>query len=227
MSDTPKKWKSLNWYFSTGDVCWEEYGGLWGKEVGDGRVIFLEMMNLREACGRDAPADYMLAEVSLVSAAEVPVAEMASALDCCDAASWMPDLSLKAKLRGVAECLHSYGCKGVVGSVSGRNAIHVRGQGFALAESILSEDTSLDAALDGVANAIGSSVRDMMQGDCLAGLRRHAEGVVSGEVSVGENVSSDIVLKMYAASGGQTLGGKVELELALAGELLKDSGESL
>ena len=226
MSDTPKKWERLNWYFSTGDVCWEEYGGLWGKEVGDGRVIFLEMMNLREACGMDAPPDYMLAEVSLVSAAEVPVAEMASALDCCDAASWMPDLSLEGKLRGVAECLHSYGCKGVVGSVSGTHAIHVRGQGFVMAEGLLAEE-KLDAALDRVANGIGSSVRDMMQGDCLAGLRRHAEGLVAGDVSVGENASSDIMLKMYAGAGGQTLGGKVEGELATAGRLLKETEEEL
>ena len=92
-----------------------------------------------------------------------------------------------------------------------------------LAEQYIGEDgyAALQVRLDRPVNAIGSTARDFGRGDSLAGLRRTADAVLRGEVSPDEvDPSKALMLKMYAATGGWTLGSGVEARLAAAGRAI-------
>ena len=41
----------------TGDVCWEDYGGNFYRDLGDRRFHFIRVMNWQDTCGSDAPED--------------------------------------------------------------------------------------------------------------------------------------------------------------------------
>lgn len=76
----------------------------------------------------------------------------------------------------------------------------------------------MDEKLDGNFNVLGATHRDMLDGDPLVSLREKAVNVISGKPAKFSPAES-IVLKMYGASKGVTLGGKLETELAIAHHL--------
>ena len=74
--------------------------------------------------------------------------------------------------------------------------------------------------LNSRANKIGATQEDFMNGDPMAPLRQKATDIVCGKEAK-LTPTDRIILKIYGAAGGQTLGGKVEVDLALADVMLR------
>ena len=132
----------------------------------------------------------------------------------------------------VAECLMSYGAKAVLYQVMETPScedLEEEEQAKGLLEMahtqllhLQSRPWRVEEKLDETFNKVGATYRDMLQGDPIAPLRRKAEQIIGGEdVSLSE--SERMILNMYGASGGQTLGGKQETELAIASHFIKES----
>lgn len=82
----------------------------------------------------------------------------------------------------------------------------------------------LDKKLTSEANLLGATQSDLMNGDPLAPLRQKANDILCGK-DVKLSVTDTIMLKMYRSSGGKTLGGDVESDLALAAHFKFDGEE--
>jgi hypothetical protein len=177
--------------------------------------------------------------VQRIALADVPPAEIESALRSC---GWEFDelvLEIRCSHSGeviarreepafelvLLECLTSYGIYSPMGSEVGESyPLRVRAAARRLAEELMADSSAQSAALARPVNALGATAEEFGRGECDAPLRRTAAALVreeSPEVSPEE----DIMLRMYAAAGGRTLGGKVETELAAAGQVLKDKEE--
>ena len=208
------------WTFLTGDVNWEDYGGTWARKGADDIWWVLRFDNKAE-WGDGASGYYC--EVFRIDMEEVPPEALQSAIDCC---AWTHD-DIRRDCNGDAdsmelmylEALRSYGLGAPMGSFDGNRAMSVRAQARRLAEELGVDDAKCGKLLRRKINQIGSTAADLGRGDSLAGLRRTAKKVI--EEGKMPSVEDSIMLKMYAASGGNTLGGKQEIELAVAGETVK------
>ena len=218
------------WAWLTGDCDWVTYGGCWYKKSADGALWVLRFCN-REDYG-DGAKGYDC-DVLRVKLEEVAVAETISALRSCGWKFEMEDgeprivcphdgttvASGEAVEPCLLSCLIGYGTYAPMGEHTSNWPDRARCASRRDAEGMMADTAVVEARLDKPFNAIGTTQREAAQGDILAGLKRTAQAVMLGEEP---DVHSAIALKMFAASKGQTLGGTVETELALAGELLRE-----
>jgi hypothetical protein len=116
------------------------------------------------------------------------------------------------------EALVGYGVYAPMGSESSPYPMRCRARARRLADELMGDEGLMRKALRRKVNALGSSAGDFGKGDCLAGLRRTAKKVLMGEPCE-VPPESEVTLKMFASCGGRTLGGEVEVELALAGSM--------
>ncbi len=214
-----------NWDTLIGDVNWEVYGGSWGKQDPSNlsRFWILDFTNMLDACGESMPdGKNNICDVRLVDLSEIPAEDIRSALECCGFDS---QESIEEQFNHnpdkfsmfLAECCSQYGTYAPMGSESSRYPMRARARARRLAIELMGDESQTDDCLNRPANAIGSSARDFMRGDILAGLRESADKVLEGEEV---SPMARIMLKMYGASNGQTLGGKVEKDLAIAGKMV-------
>lgn len=77
----------------------------------------------------------------------------------------------------------------------------------------------LEEKLEASANRLGATWKDIMNGDPLAPVRQKAVDIVCGK-DVELTDDQRLILKMYGASGGRTLGGQVEADLAWASTMI-------
>jgi hypothetical protein len=82
----------------------------------------------------------------------------------------------------------------------------------------------LRETLEAPANPLGATWRDMMNGDPMAPLRQKAADIVCGK-DTELMAHESLMLKVFSASGGQTLDGRVESDLALAGTMIRADEE--
>jgi len=194
-----------NWSWLTGDVNWQEYGGTWYRKVD--KIYWLLRFENKAEWGDEG----YYCQVLRVNLNNIPASEMQAALD-----GWK-DADELMKL----EAAVGYGIYSPMGA-----AEESRWPDMALArarrraEELIGDVRETRRLLHRPINKIGSTAADFGRGDSLAGLRRTARGVFSGQKPSPE---AEIMLKMYAAANGRTLGGKCEVELAVAGELLKNA----
>jgi hypothetical protein len=98
-----------------------------------------------------------------------------------------------------------------------REAMRVR------AEEMIEDAHATTAALARPVNALGATAADFGRGDPLAPLREKAGAILRGD-NVELSTRDSIMLRMYGACHGRTLGGKTEAQLAAAGRKVSADG---
>lgn len=226
----------MGWKWLTGDMSWEDYGGTWYKpSLHKALTYFLLRFENMEEWG-DGAKGYSC-EVLLVNLVDLDHVELTSALKSC---GWRMDKmnggiyitndyngdivasGNDVPLAMLSACV-GYGCFAVLDGCTGTHPMHVRAEARRCAETYIKDTAALEAELDRPANRISSTKRDCARGDSLAGLHRAAEAVISGDES-SMSPQMSLMLRMYGAAEGHTLGGEVLTDLALAGKLLKEKG---
>jgi len=222
------------WKFLTGDVNWEDYGGKWAKKAWDNSWWILRFENCEE--WGDGATGYSC-DIQRIDLLEVPGDTLVSALSSCGWAysqeeqgivcSHSDDVVVKFTDKHfelvLIDCLSGYGCYAPMGSVTGESYPDlVRAAGHNAADEMMADSVATARALAKPANALGATAADFGCGDPLAGLRNMAAALLCGELLPTDLEPQEaLVLQMYNASGGKTLGGAVESELAAAGAALR------
>lgn len=222
------------WTFLTGDVCWEDHGAKWCKKAADGAWWVLRFENC-ESWG-DGASGYEC-DVHRIDISSVPPTEIDAALKSYGwelirpaLIIWCPHSGdVIANLREdpttfemvLVDCLDGYGVYAPMGAEAGESyPMRVRAAGRRLAESLMQDETARNTALAKPVNKLGATAADFGRGDSMAPLRRKADAVLRGETP--ELSPTDrIMLQMYYAAGGRTLGGVKEAGLAAAGAALR------
>jgi len=130
----------------------------------------------------------------------------------------------------LADALLGYGAKAVLHTIT--SSLPVEDDEDEVAEEMLEtayiqllhlqcKPRELDEKLAMPANKLGATFEDFLDGDSLAPLRQKAADILCGK-TVDLSPEESILLKMYGAAQGQTLGGKVESELAVAAVLVEE-----
>lgn len=219
-STLPKSWK--DWIDIGSDVNWEDYGGLWAKrspEHSYGVWYILQFMNMIDACGEKEAEEIGYVYKCEVSMVNLTVVDGKTLVDAASEFLDYPDMDARSKELALVYSLASGGTRAILHTETGKtNPSKVRRLAYLEAERLMRDDSRREEKLDQPYNAIGTTNREVMGGDILAGLRRSAEDVMLGK-SVDPKAS--LMLRMYGATGGQTLGGTVETDLAVAGLMLK------
>lgn len=221
-------WKVLN-----GDANWEEYGAIWCKQNDLDGVWWAVRFENRAEWG-DGASGYECS-VLRVFLPGVPPSEINAALSSC---GWKMCHTERAiicphsgdvveKFEGkhfemvLLDALIGYGTYSPMGSESGECwPLRVRAAGRRLAEELMSDGGACVAALARPVNKLGATAADFGRGDAMAPLRSKADAVLRGE-KVELSNTDRIVLQMYNASGGRTLGGVKESGLAAAGATIR------
>ena len=190
MISTPKK--QANWIDICSDVNWEDYHGLWGYQVSPGVWYCLRWNNLYDAMGEaEAPHQYEC-NVLLVNLNDMDPAELASALESCgiDFDDIDPAVHEIVKVDSVV----GYGTFAPLETFVGDSyPQRIRAQARRYACELMADSDALDERLDRTVNRLGSTAREFMAGDPLAGLKRYQ---VDGSP---DDTAKNIVLKMYGA----------------------------
>jgi hypothetical protein len=206
--------KMKDWEFLSGDMNWEEYDGSWYYCVGSQKYYVLRLIYLQ---GHDPLFDdKYCCEVLYVDLKAAGKDSIQDAMDFCG----IEDVS-KVEPAWLVDALVSYGTYATLDSVFGdAYPLRIRAAARRIADNFIDSDKKLlSKALNKPANAIGSTARDMMKGDCLAGLKRSAKKVMMGGKV---DDASKLMMKAYHVSRGNTLGGKIETEIAVAGGLIAE-----
>ena len=243
---TKEKYPLEEWTPLSGDVNWVDYGGSWLVTAWDDLVWIIRFENMAE-WGDGAEGfhcEILLAKLSS-DAVEDALKSCGWEFDeeediVCPhngeliAEHGYDEKPSKAWVSCVADCLMGYGAVAHLHSISetcSEEDDDYEEKAEKLLEMAYVELLNLqcsygktDDILNSPANKLGATWEDIMDGDALALLRRKAEDVICGK-SVELSTEESIVLKMYGACGGQTLGGKVETELAVAHYMLEDEDE--
>lgn len=201
-------------------------GGLYWRrrsEYNSLQYLFAEVIDMDDACGRDNEGQPQFVwEAYLVDLSILSPEEMTRAVESGIGVGTLAEIHDKhgkqAYLDAIAEACFQYGTRGPLDSGSCSRFEWGRARAIAAADDAASTEDRLADRLDRTVNRIGSTARDFMSGDALAGLHRNTEKVQRGE-EIG--IHSAITLRMYSAAGGRTLGGTVETDLAAAGAELK------
>lgn len=191
---------SRGFRFFAGDGNWLDYGGVWARPVAPMRFHFIELVNMDEACGSDNDGQptysVTLSEVDLNSL----LSGITDALHSCGI-----ELPLKESISPdqVADCCRSYGLAAPLHEANTNNAR--RGIAECRAESYrLTRDAeAYEAAMNRPVNRIGSTAREFGRGDIQSAIVR---GIDAG------NPDATLVGKMYHNTGGNTLGGKINIQ---------------
>lgn len=165
------KWQQ--WYEDTP-------GGKYARKVGDGRFHIIEWINFHEHCGYDGDKYHI--ELSEVDVIAIGTKMIRDAIESC---GWenMPDTE-----EAIAEVLHSYGAKAHLFNDSGNNLNKLMRAARKASKKFTDDSEELEAAMNKPVNAIGSTAREMMNGDIYSAMDR---GVRAG------NTNAKIMAKMH------------------------------
>jgi hypothetical protein len=198
-----------DWKFLSGDINWEDHGGSWClKRAGVWWVLKF----------KPKTQEYQnFCEVLMVDLKEISQDTINEALRSC---GWeFNDRQIEEVM--ILSALVDYGSYAPMGFEESAYPMRCRAAVRRYADELMKDKQKLEKTLERPINAMGSTAIDFMKDDALAGLRRKAEKVIIGG-HVELNDADKMMLGMYAASEGQTIGGDVEVELAVAGEMVKN-----
>lgn len=221
------------WKFLTGDVNWEDHGGMWCRQSPDGAWWVVRFENCSD--WGDGATGYECS-VLRVSIPEVPAEEIHAALRSCGWEVCLTQMAIVAPYSGdiiakvgspafdlvLLDALIGYGTYSPMGSETRESRpTRVRAAGRRLAESMMVNTEETAAALAKPVNALGATAADFGRGDPLAPLREKADAILRGE-DPEISITDSLILRMYGASNGVTLGTAKEAKLAAAGNSLKE-----
>jgi len=180
--------RDANYYRKEWLEIFDGGSGQWLYAMADGfRFVFIKVEDLVNACGRDAWALFH-ASVHVVDLRRIDT--IAYVAKSCDLESDVFDLSQVDNRIRLAEACLSYGTSGTLWQGSGGKVTEAfefggadeRHPAFRKLRSdarkfamTLADDKVMEAELDKPANAIGSTHREMMQGDLWSALGRAAK----------------------------------------------------
>jgi hypothetical protein len=250
------------WKFLTGDVCWEDHGGVWYKQAVAGPYWLLRYENMAE-WGDGASGAYV--QTSCIDLREVPPEAIRSALGsygwriekltCNIIDNCSGDIIAEFSGEEVAgelirdgdnsrwdlvlvDALLSHGTYAPMDEEQAEFtldeyddpidaeavATELLERCAAAADLMMDDEGAVAAKMAREVNRIGSTAADFMRGDSLAGLRTKADALLRGE-DVSLSKEDSLMLRMYGAAGGRTLGGAIEAKLAAAGQVIAREGE--
>ena len=212
-------------------------GGVYMRHLDTLRYLFAEVTDMDDACGRDNIGhDRFIWETCLVDLVEIPPVELGQAIRSGIGFEGIQEMQDRAESREegirlrmalMAEACHSYGIKAPLdqGSVDGDHFDWARSRAMRAGDAAVETERTLNKRLNRVVNKIGSTGRDVLRGDLMAGLRRSAKEIAEGKREPTQE--EQIMMKMHSVCKGQTLGGKTEETVALSdlcAEALKKAG---
>lgn len=169
----------IRWEYS-GDVNRSDYGGTDFAHIGARRWIFVELMNMDEACGRDNEGQpRYVCEVSMVDLDALSVETIASAVRSCGPSyrgpdgEWHQDTNLSDA--ALAEICKSYGAAAPLESDSGDNWRELVRAARRAARSYATDSGALESAMQRPVNALGSTAAEYMRGDFDSAMQRGCE----------------------------------------------------
>lgn len=187
-------------HFYTGDRDYLSFGGIWVRQIDPLRFHFLRLDNMNEACGQDnegLPTYHVyLGEVDLST---VPAQEIASALRCMGIED--EETARALSLESVAGCVFEYGLYAPLHEVSSNNAHKAIRECKAESRRLGADADAYEAAMGRPVNRLGSTAREYARGDMTSAVVR---GCAAGDRDAA------LVAKMYVATEGNTLGGRLE-----------------
>lgn len=163
----------------------DDYGLKEMRQVGPRAFQFIEITDMVEACGRDNEGrPQYVAELSLVDLAVVPLHDIKAARESC---GWegAPDTDV-----ALAEMVHSYGVRGMLGSWEGNGRTVVRRLARSEAHTLAMDSEAMEAKLETPVNRLGTTAREAMAGDIDSAMVR---GVEAGRPD------ARLMAKMYGA----------------------------
>lgn len=192
--------------FFTGDVNVLDYGMTLIRKVAPRRFHFVELTNMNEACGsdNDGHPTYVV-ELSEVDLDAIGADTQRSAWRSCDGDCMVRPSDVTSYDNSerdliAAGCCYEYGAKAPLHSVSTNNAHKGIRECRAESYSLTRDSDAYAARMERPVNKLGSTAREYMTGDITSAIVRGAE---SGDPA------ARIIGRMYVATDGQTLGGRL------------------
>ena len=159
----------MKFTFLTGDMDFSEYGGKWistkqhHKVNGYDFAYVIDLTNMHEATGDEDGTKYVVT-VEMIAPDEVPQNEKENAMSGYGFEETFDKLDWRMQI----EVLSSYGTSAKLESFNGNNFDKLLREAKAYCKDLEPNDV-----LDDFCNAIGSTNRDFLRGDIMAGLQRY------------------------------------------------------
>ncbi len=165
--------------FLTGDTNYLDYGGKWYRQINDRCYHVINLVNMWDATGEENQPKYNI-QLEEINLDEISQKNIDSAISCCG----FDDEQIEEVESGkndlwLIESISTYGCFAHMGNWDGNNFKKL----FNLAseESYnLNNERYHESRMNRPVNKIGSTAREMMQGDFTSGLIR---SIASGDKS--------------------------------------------
>lgn len=155
--------------FLTGDLNFKDYGGKWISDLQHNAVggynfaYVIDLINIHECTG-ETDGDKYNVSVEMVAPSEVSQETKQRAVACYCEDEAFDDMYWERQISILSE----YGTTATLESYAGNNFTKLLNEAKAYCKSIDPNDV-----LDNQANQIGSTNRDFLRGDSLAGMERH------------------------------------------------------
>lgn len=167
-----------NFAFLTGDLNWQEYGGLWYRRIAPKVYHVIELINLIDAIGEEAESTYgvELQEIDLIG---ITSAQLDSALSCCGARELYErqDKESTRELLAV-ESLSVYGLFAPMGRWAGNAYASLLKTAKEESRHLTNSYNYRRAQLARPVNKIGSTATEFARGDLDSALER---GIAKGD----------------------------------------------
>jgi len=196
----------------TGDLNWEDYGGVWYRLIGNRAFHFIEWSPDEES---DKGVGYVqLVEVDLMA---LPQKNIRDALRCCGyviaedgvvndydgavVASW-DDTSAMDLL--IADCCRTYGCRAPLSDAHGKAKVRMIRAAIRESKQATASADAHDAAMARPVNRLGSTAAEFMRGDIGSAINRGKEA---------GDKAAKFLHRVYTTPGMGTLGGTPAIDV--------------
>ena len=169
--------------FLTGDVCWEDHGGKWCRQVSPSRFHVVSIFNWEETTGEEDGPTYHL-DISEVDTDDAD--RVSESLKSCgyemeaDGTIFIPysgDVLCEAsdeKTRRLilCECMHGYGAHAPLEAWDGDGLEPLFANAAKVSKNLSEDAEAYEAAMNRPVNALGSTAREYAQGDIKSPMMR-------------------------------------------------------
>lgn len=175
--------------FLTGDMCWEDHGGSWYRKVSASRFHVVSIFNWEVETGEDNGYNVELSEVDTDDLKRARDGLSSCGYEMDEAGSiYVPysgDVLCEAddeKRRRLilCECMHGYGSKAYLEDLNGEDFKPLFAQVAERSNELVADPEVYEAAMNKPVNALGSTARELQQGDInsamMRGLNRGDQG---------------------------------------------------
>jgi hypothetical protein len=157
----------------TGDVNYLDYGAKWYRQTSESCYHVITLVNMWDATGDDDQDKYDI-QLEEIDLAEISQKNIDSALSCC---GWNDDQEITALM--TIDSISNYGCFAYMGHWSGNNFKKLWNIAYNESFSLSDEDYH-EKRMNRTVNQLGSTAREVMQGDFTSAVIR---GIAKGDIS--------------------------------------------